>query len=167
MKLKRIILLVFTIFSLLCFPVIAANNQNIPPEELDRQRKAKAKLEKTRQKAKPPTTTPAATPAAIPSYNRQIPVRYVPRSTNDYKDESGPAYEEAAPEPGIFVIESEPSGAEVWLKGRFLGKTPVTIADKAGSYPLVIKYSGFEETSIGALILSGKKSNVKILLDEQ
>ncbi|MCE1248697.1 MAG: PEGA domain-containing protein [Firmicutes bacterium] len=173
MNFRKIVLLILTAFAFLAAPLLAAGNQNIPPEELDRQKKAKAKLERARQKSKQTAPAPAAAPAPAsapaPSYYqpvRQAPVRYAPRN-NDYKDESGPAYEEPSPEPGVFIIESEPAGAEVWFKGKFLGKTPVTINDKPGSYPLVIKYSGFEDTSIGAIILAGQKRIVRLLLDEQ
>jgi tetratricopeptide (TPR) repeat protein len=45
---------------------------------------------------------------------------------------------------GILDISSEPLGAEVFIKGKIVGKTPLLIKYPAGTYTLKVKMHGFE-----------------------
>jgi hypothetical protein len=47
---------------------------------------------------------------------------------------------------GRLVIESDPSGAEVWLDGQYLGTTPLSVTSSAGEHSLRIGTRGTSRT---------------------
>jgi hypothetical protein len=53
----------------------------------------------------------------------------------------------------ILLIESDPSGADIELDGKFVGNTPTTLRLKPGDYTVLVKKDGFQPWSrkVGAL----------------
>lgn len=66
---------------------------------------------------------------------------------------------------GILVIETFPSGAEVFMDGTYIGKGPLDVYDvPAGAHDVVIKKEGYEEFTSEASIEAGKKTSLEARL---
>lgn len=50
--------------------------------------------------------------------------------------------------PGTIYVESDPSGAEIYLGGNYIGKTPVTVSVQSGSHTLTLKHFGYHEKTV-------------------
>ena len=150
-SLKWIPVIIF-ILGVLLFPLKVLAQSSKPPEEIDRERRAKARLEKARRKSKS-TNTPTYSPSQ--NYYRR------PR----YRSYYGPAYTRVPPKPGNYEVRSYPSGAEVYMKGNLLGKTPLKMEKPPGAYPLTLRLPGYRELEIGLLFSSGSKRVITINLD--
>ena len=92
---------------------------------------------------------------------------------NDYYDdmrveagETKDVWCELEPEPipeeeGYIKVESEPSGAEVYLDGDYTGTTPKKIDDvSTGYHTIVLKKSGYEDWSTSVYFTSGSAESI-------
>ncbi len=69
------------------------------------------------------------------------------------------------PAEGALVVFSEPSGADVYIDGRYYGRTPITIQRLAvGRKTVTLKMSGYADWSDDILIESGQISQVSAIL---
>ena len=80
-----------------------------------------------------------------------------------------PRHYELAPEKGLLLVTSEPSGATVTLDGYSLGETPrlVTSLDVGGTYRLELKKTGYQSVNVDVKF-NGRSPLVKhekLLLD--
>jgi len=152
MKKLKTILFSLIIFILATGTFSAWCQQTKPPEDSDRIKRAKAKLEKARRKMKSKNTS--TTPGNV-RYRSYYPRYYRRRS-----------YPRTPPKPGKFDLRSIPVGAEVYLNGKLLGVTPITIKKPAGTYPLKLKLQGYGEINIGVIVPSGSKKTVTVPLEK-
>lgn len=156
MKKFHIPAIILFILGLLITPCMVSAKEEIPPEEMDRILKAKARRERAKLKSKPKEETPAKT----------TPQKTTPNSNYYYRSTYGPAYKPVQKDPGIYNIESRPPGAEVVFKGKVIGKTPCTFADRPGAYALNLKMAGYEDVQIGVIIKSKMKKKMTIQMEE-
>jgi len=64
-------------------------------------------------------------------------------------------------ENGILLVNSDPTGAEVFLEGDFIGQTSLTIENLIpGEYQVTLKLEDFADTSITTQIISGQTTNL-------
>jgi len=69
---------------------------------------------------------------------------------------------------GSVTVDSNPSGANIYLNGSYKGTTPKTIEDlEAGSYSLKLTKEGYEEKTERVQIEKGKTKEVEIKLTEK
>jgi len=68
---------------------------------------------------------------------------------------------------GKLAVESEPSGADVWIAGRNIGRTPLTLENMPeGDYAAVIHLTGYQEKRIFLNVKAAKEPVLeKIALD--
>ena len=153
MKTWRFTIFLVFILTIIIFPlkVWCADK---PPEEIDRENRAKAKLEQARRKAKANQNAPAYTPAT----------NYYPRPR--YRSYYGPTYTKVPPKPGKCEVRSFPSGAEVYMKGELLGKTPLKMEKPPGAYPLNIRFPGYDEVQVGILVSPGSRRIITVNLEQ-
>ena len=63
--------------------------------------------------------------------------------------------------PTILAITSNPSGAEVWVKGENLGTTPLLLTDLApGDYEITLKLEGYEDWTQTAVVRVAETTEV-------
>lgn len=55
---------------------------------------------------------------------------------------------------GGIRLESQPSGAEVWIDGAFINITPCMISMPAGEYSVHLKINGYEDSAETAVVVS-------------
>jgi len=98
----------------------------------------------------PERTTPAPSPSTAPAgTSRPAPRRAAAAPTPaDARAESAAAVPDAAPAAptaGVLTVQSDVSGAQVFIDRRFVGNAPVTIPDLTpGSHQLNVSADGFE-----------------------
>ncbi len=69
---------------------------------------------------------------------------------------------------GGVLIESEPSGALVWISGLDAGRTPVRMEDlAAGRHPLQIGLEGYKEIDDSVNVVTGKLTKYKFSLERR
>lgn len=148
---------VFFLFFLLFFMVMPAGaaekGKEIPPEELDRIMRARAARERAKIKAEQ-----KAKEEESKTQPQAQPVRTYPRRTH-YSPLP------AKIEPGIFVIESVPAGAQIYINGKPAGKTPYTIKEPPGAYSLRLEFAGHEEIEAGVIIHSNVNKRILLHLE--
>jgi serine/threonine-protein kinase len=67
---------------------------------------------------------------------------------------------------GALTVESRPSGANVLLDGRAIGKTPLTLGDvTAGPHQITIELSGFRSWTSAVRVLPGERNRVAASLE--
>lgn len=154
MKTWRLTIFLVFILTVIFFPLKVWCADTRPPEEIDRENRAKAKLEQARRKAKASQEAPAAAPA----------VNYYPRPR--YRSYYGPTYTKIPPKPGKCEVRSYPSGAEVFMKGELMGKTPLQMERPPGAYPLTIKLPGYDEVQVGILVSPGSRRIITVNLEQ-
>jgi hypothetical protein len=72
----------------------------------------------------------------------------------------------AKPESGSLVVESRPSGASVYLDGRRVGTTPLTLDTiKAGQYTIGLDIDGYKRWATSVRVTSGERSRVAASLE--
>ncbi len=99
----------------------------------------------------PPARTPAPTPAA-----RRAPVAAPPA-----------AAPEAATGVGALVVDSRPARATVYLDGRVVGTTPLSLTGlSSGSHPLVLEMQGFRRWTTSVTIVAGQQVRVGASLEQ-
>ena len=70
------------------------------------------------------------------------------------------------PESGSLVVESRPSGASVYLDGRRVGTTPLTLSTvKAGQYTIGLDIDGYQRWATSVRVTSGERSRVAASLE--
>jgi hypothetical protein len=70
------------------------------------------------------------------------------------------------PESGSLVVESRPSGASVYLDGRRVGTTPLTLSTvKAGQYTIGLDIDGYKRWATSVRVTSGERSRVAASLE--
>jgi len=156
MKKWRVPIFLVIVLTIIFFPLKVWCADTRPPEEIDRENRAKAKLEQARRKAK------ANASQAAPAYTP--PEYYYPAPR--YRSYYGPTYTKIPPKPGKCEVRSYPEGAEVYMKGELLGKTPLKMEKPPGAYPLSIKLPGYEDVQIGILVSSGSKRTITVNLEQ-
>ena len=79
----------------------------------------------------------------------------------------GPAASAEAAGPGSVQVLSRPSGAQVILDGRSVGKTPVTIPDvSAGPHDVRLELPGFTRWATTVDVEAGRPTRVKASLEQ-
>lgn len=66
--------------------------------------------------------------------------------------------------PGELVIESKPSGADVYLDGRWLGKTPLHVPVAAGTHRLSLRHPGYEASARTVRVVSDLTTTQRLTL---
>jgi hypothetical protein len=62
---------------------------------------------------------------------------------------------------GSLIVDSQPSGANIYFNGKYRGTAPLTISDIwPGSYTITAEMSGYHSYSTTATVSSGTRSNV-------
>ena len=86
------------------------------------------------------------------------------KKESEVEEESAGAIEENAGS-GFLVVETFPSGAEVFMDGTYIGNGPLDVYDvPAGAHDVVIKKEGYEEFTSEASIEAGKKTSLEARL---
>ena len=69
---------------------------------------------------------------------------------------------------GSLEVRSEPSGAEVYLDGRFRGVAPIVVDDvRAGPHVIRGEKTGHDPATVSALVSAGRREVVHIELDDR
>jgi hypothetical protein len=107
-----------------------------------------------------PSSHRVALTAARPSRSLDVPLaRPAPAAAPAVR--GAPAPRPAATASGSLVIESRPSGAEVRLDDRPVGKTPVTVPSLApGNYRVTIGGDGYQTWSTTVRVVAGERARV-------
>lgn len=66
-----------------------------------------------------------------------------------------------------ITIDSRPDFAEVYLDGKFIGSTGITLRLAAGQYTIELRRKGFETWTRELTVLPGMQSRVVALLEPQ
>ncbi|MCA9449086.1 MAG: PEGA domain-containing protein, partial [Candidatus Omnitrophica bacterium] len=67
---------------------------------------------------------------------------------------------------GTLVVESVPSLGEIWMEGRQLGKTPVSLVFPEGEVSFTVKKEGFVDQTVRRLVKPRQTDPVSIILQE-
>lgn len=70
------------------------------------------------------------------------------------------------PQPAVISINSEPSGASVFFKGKELGKTPFEIKTKNGTYVFGLEKNNYKPQYLKVTVGDGERKNVELTLQE-
>ena len=69
---------------------------------------------------------------------------------------------------GTVVVESRPVGAKVFLDGKGLGVTPLSVPDVAvGSHVVRLEMSGYRRWSASIRVVAGERERVAASLEEE
>ena len=86
------------------------------------------------------------------------------KKESDVAEEGAGVIEENAGS-GFLVVETFPSGAEIFMDGTYIGKSPLDIYDvPVGAHDVVIKKEGYEEFTSEASVEAGKKTSLEARL---
>jgi hypothetical protein len=97
----------------------------------------------------PPDAAEPAGPPPVPQARRRTPV------------------EPAASGPGSLQVLSRPSGAQVFVDGRVVGRTPLVIPGvRSGGHDVRIELSGFRRWSTSVQITPGSRTRVAASLEQ-
>ncbi len=67
---------------------------------------------------------------------------------------------------GRLHVESDPAGADIFVKGQFRGKSPVDLKDMAeGSYTILARLKGYQDETKNIRVNSGRKALLSFVLD--
>jgi hypothetical protein len=105
---------------------------------------------------------------ADPPATRQVPAKADPPATRQVpaKADPPPAVQTATG-PGSLQVVSRPAGAQVFLDGRSVGKTPLSIADvAAGEHGIRIDLPGFNRWSTTVDVKAGSPNRVAASLEQ-
>jgi serine/threonine protein kinase, bacterial len=80
----------------------------------------------------------------------------------------GPARQAAGGFVGTLVVESRPAGAKVFLDGRGVGVTPLTLNDvRVGSHVVRLDLAGHQRWSTSIRVVAGQRERVAASLEEE
>jgi hypothetical protein len=69
---------------------------------------------------------------------------------------------------GTLVVESRPAGAKVFLDGRGVGVTPLTVSDvSVGSHVVRLDLAGHQRWSTSIRVVAGERERVAASLEEE
>lgn len=71
---------------------------------------------------------------------------------------------ERRPPSGELVVESMPAGADVYLNGRWLGKTPLHVPVAAGTHRLSLRHPGYEASARTVRVVSDLTTTQRLTL---
>jgi hypothetical protein len=101
--------------------------------------------------------------AAHPAQSLTIPLAKAPPTAAAAAD---PARAAAAGYAGSLVVDSRPSGANVYVDGKLAGTTPLTVADmRAGEHAIRIERDGYRRWTSSVRIVSGEQNKVTASLE--
>ena len=70
------------------------------------------------------------------------------------------------PEHGLFILESKPMGAEVWISGKKRGTTPLRLkVFESGDLTVSIRKDGFKTKKKKIYLITGEETQVSLTLD--
>jgi hypothetical protein len=79
-----------------------------------------------------------------------------------------PAARAAAEAPGSLTLDSRPPGARVWVDGRDVGVTPVTVPDLApGEHAVRVQRAGFLTITTTAHVTAGARARLGVSLTSE
>jgi serine/threonine protein kinase len=134
-------------------PVIAAKAPPTPPKP------ATAPVKSAANAAKPSTNAAAKaapTPAAGRGANK--PVAVTPSKAAPQTPSKG--------DTGTLVVESRPDGATIFLDGKRIGTTPLTLDVKVGNYTVGLDIPGYKRWASTVKINSGERSRLAASLEQ-
>ena len=80
---------------------------------------------------------------------------------------AAPHHEKPSPTTGRLTVTSDPSGAQVWLLGRYAGVTPTAVdAVDEGAVTVVLRKEGYKSATIEANVRRGETAPVRARLDK-
>jgi hypothetical protein len=110
-----------------------------------------------------PQSAPVAVPAPAPAPG---PARS-PRAASAAGRAAPPPVETVAPGPGSIQVLSRPSGAQVLLDGRSVGRTPLAIADvRTGAHDVRLELPGFRRWATSVEVKPGERARVAASLEQ-
>jgi predicted acylesterase/phospholipase RssA len=68
---------------------------------------------------------------------------------------------------GSYEIQSDPSAAEVYVDGAFVGNTPATLKLKPGQHVIRISLNGYKDWSHDLTVQEGSEAHIKATLEKQ
>ncbi len=68
---------------------------------------------------------------------------------------------------GELRLESDPSGASVYIDGNYTGTTPLSVAVERGSREIKLTKSGYEDYTGSVYVTGGKKTSKSFTLEEE
>jgi hypothetical protein len=78
-----------------------------------------------------------------------------------------PAAGRAAVAVGSMYLDSRPPGARIFLDGKDVGKTPLTLSDiKVGSHPLRFELAGYKTLNTTVTVRAGQQERVTVTLEQ-
>jgi len=93
------------------------------------------------------------------AYGREGPIR--PVSAEGFHAEERPAQSDS----GTVAITSDPSGAEIYVDGQFIGQTPSTVRIASGAHHVEVKSSGRKPWSRDLNVLKDSQLTLRATLD--
>jgi len=81
------------------------------------------------------------------------------------RSEALPEQHEPRASSGNISVSSEPSGAEIYIDGKFVGQTPSTIELSAGSHHVEVKSPGRQEWTRDLNVLNGSQLTLHPVLE--
>jgi len=67
--------------------------------------------------------------------------------------------------PGVLILSSETTGAEIYIDGKFVGDTPATISLASGAHQITIKSTGKKDWSREIEVLKGSQVTLHAVFD--
>ena len=87
-----------------------------------------------------------------------------PLDLKRFAKDTTPASKAETPQ-GVLVVRTEPTGADIIVDGEEVGKSPLTIGLASGEYPVKVSRPGYEDSTMKATVISGRKIDIELELD--
>jgi hypothetical protein len=121
--------------------------------------------------AKAPPTPPKPAPNAKSSTNAAAKAAPTPATARGANKPVAVTPSKAAPqtpskgETGTLVVDSRPDGATIFLDGKRIGTTPLTLDVKVGQYTVGLDIPGYKRWASTVKINSGERSRLAASLE--